>query len=219
MPGAVPNHSTASFTSPWSEIHSASASAGTASCGIPGAILMAACFAARAASTAQDSGGEYDSGSKIRPRPPRRAGSMKTASYEDASTSVTSASRTSIRSASPSASALARATATVSGSRSTASTRIPSLASARASPPIPQHRSATLRTPSAASRPARYEATEARVAISPPPGVKYIRNASSAPNFATARCRRRACPSAADTSGAGCSRRSRVATASSWPGS
>ncbi|CAM5417279.1 hypothetical protein SALBM135S_02418 [Streptomyces alboniger] len=150
-----PNHSTASFTSPRSEIHSAVASAGTASRGMPGAIFSAARGALRAASTAQDRGGEYASGSKIRPRPPRRAGSTKTASYAVVSTSVTSASRTSISSARPRASALARATAQVSGDRSTASTEIPARARAIASPPMPQHRSARERTPSAAKRSAR----------------------------------------------------------------
>ncbi len=57
-PGSVPNHSTASFTSPPSEIHSASASAGIASWGTPGAIFRAARGAARAVATAQDRGGE-----------------------------------------------------------------------------------------------------------------------------------------------------------------
>ncbi|CAM5421818.1 hypothetical protein SDIAM26S_03725 [Streptomyces diastaticus subsp. diastaticus] len=76
-----PNHSTASFTSPPYEIHSASACGGIASCGTPGAIFKAATGARSAASTAQESGGEYASGSKTRPpRPPRRAGSTKTAS-------------------------------------------------------------------------------------------------------------------------------------------
>lgn len=82
VPGAVPNHRTASFTSPPSEIHSASASAGIASCGTPGAIFSAAALGAfSAAPTAQDRGGEYASGSKIRPRfDERRAGSTNTAS-------------------------------------------------------------------------------------------------------------------------------------------
>ena len=112
---------------------------------MPGAILRAASGAVRAASIAQDSGGEYASGSKIRPRPPRRAGSTKTASYGPVSISMTSAQRTSIRSVRPSASAFARAVAAVSGSRSTASTRMPARASAMASPPMPQQRSATQR--------------------------------------------------------------------------
>jgi hypothetical protein len=80
---------------------------------------------------------------------------------------------------------------------------------------MPQHRSATERTPSSWKRRARYAATLARVDCSTPFGVKYIRPASAAPNFTTARCRNRACPSAADTSPTGYSRRSRVATASS----
>ncbi len=220
-PGANPSpyQSTASFTSPPTEIHSASASGPIASCGTPGAILRAARGALRAAAVAQESGGEYASGSKTRPRPPRRAGSTKTASYGDVSISATSAHRTSISPVRPSASALARATSTVSGSRSTASTEIPARASAIASPPMPQHRSATLRTPSPANRVARWAATEVRVACSTPSGVKNIRYASSAPNFATARCRNRACPSAADTSSAGYVRRSRVAVASSSAGS
>ena len=53
-----PNHSTASLTSPPSETHSASASAGIASWGMPGAIFSAARGALRAASTAHDRGGE-----------------------------------------------------------------------------------------------------------------------------------------------------------------
>jgi hypothetical protein len=56
--------------------------------------------------------------------------------------------------------------------------------------------------PSAASRAARWAATVARVDCSTPFGVKYISRAS-APNFAAARCRSRAWPSAAETSGAG----------------
>ena len=155
--GVVPNHRTASFTSPESEIHSVSASAGSASCGTPGAIFSAANGAARAASTAHDSGGEYASGSKIRPPRTRllRAGSTNTASYPAVSTSVTSAHRTSISSARPSASAFARAAAQARGSRSTARTRIPARARAMASPPMPQQRSARVRMPSAASRAAR----------------------------------------------------------------
>lgn len=69
---------------------------------------------------------------------------------------------------------------------------MPARARAIASPPIPQHRSATLRTPSSANRPARWTATEVRVACSTPFGVKNMRYASFAPNFATARCRSRA---------------------------
>lgn len=61
--------------------------------------------------------------------------------------------------------------------------------------------------------------TEVRVACSTPFGVKNMRYASRAPNFATARCRSRAWPSAADTRAAGCERRSRVAVASSRAGS
>ena len=87
------------------------------------------------------------------------------------------------------------ATAQVSGSRSTASTSMPARARAIASPPMPQHRSASRRTPSASKRCARHSATCVRVACSTPSGVKYIRCASAAPNFATARCRSRAWPS------------------------
>ena len=53
-----PNQSTASFTSPPSEIHSASACGPIASCGTPGAIFSAARGACSAASVAQESGGE-----------------------------------------------------------------------------------------------------------------------------------------------------------------
>ncbi len=210
----MPNHSTASFTSPRSDTHSASAPSGTSSCGIPGATFNAPNGVRRAASTAQDSGGEYASGSNTRPREVRRAGSVNTASKPFVSTSATSAQRTSTSSATPSAAAFARATSQVSSSRSTASTVIPARASAIASPPIPQHRSASRSTPSAANRPARHSATLRRVACSTPCWVKYI-EAASAPNFASARCRSRACSNAARTSSAGNSRRSRVASASS----
>src|SRR5207247_505665 len=84
---------------------------------------------------AKESGGEYASGSKTRPREVRRAGSVKTASKPLTSTSATSAQRTSISPARPSAAALASATAQVSGSRSTPRTEIPTRASAIASPP------------------------------------------------------------------------------------
>jgi hypothetical protein len=170
--------------------------------------------------TASESGGEYASGSKVRPRPPRRAGSRNTASWPASSasgTSPTSARRTVTRSARPRAAALASATAQVNGSRSTASTRRPALARAMASPPTPQHRSATVRAPSAAIRSARQAATGARVACSTPSAVKYIRSASG-PNFAAARCRSRAWPMAAETTSAGWSRRSRVAAVSSSAG-
>ncbi len=53
-----PNQSTASFTSPPSEIHSASACGPIASWGTPGAILSAARGAFSAAPVAQESGGE-----------------------------------------------------------------------------------------------------------------------------------------------------------------
>ncbi|CAM5417298.1 hypothetical protein SALBM135S_02419 [Streptomyces alboniger] len=54
---------------------------------------------------------------------------------------------------------------------------------------------------------------------SKPSGVKNIRAASPAANFAAARCRSLAWASAAETRGAGWSRRSRVAAASSRAGS
>lgn len=50
---------------------------------------------------------------------------------------------------------------------------------------------------------ARWAATAPRVACSTPFGVKYIRYASRAPNFTTARWRSRAWASAAETSSAG----------------
>ncbi|CAM5710630.1 hypothetical protein SANTM175S_10457 [Streptomyces antimycoticus] len=91
-------------------------------------------------------------------------------------------------------------------------------ASAIASPPMPQHRSAVRRTPNSARRAARYAATEVRVDCSTPFGVKYMRCASSEPNLATARCRSVAWVRAAETSAGGWSRRSRVAVASSFAG-
>ncbi len=94
---------------------------------------------------------------------------------------------------------------------------MPARARARASPPMPPHRSARRRTPSAWKRAARWAATEARVDCSTPFGVKYIRAASS-PNFRAARWRRRAWVSAAETRGAGWVRRSLVAAASSSVG-
>ncbi len=137
----------ASFTSPPSETHSASASAGTRACGIPGATLAAVAGSRWASwSATKRDGGRV--GIRVEGPAPaglRRAGSTKAASHPAAVGSNVDdvLARTSTESASPRASALARATATVVGSWSTPRTASPARARASRSPPTPQHRSAT----------------------------------------------------------------------------
>ena len=167
---------------------------------MPGPIFTPTARPAPARDSTKDSGGEKSSGSQSRFVPEvevvRRAGSSHTPSIPSratvfASEWTTVAFRNGMR--------FIVAQAAVVSSLSTAVTWMSSEASAMASPPRPQPRSATCCTPASAKRCACRAATVSRVACSRPAWVKIICRANS-PNLASALVRSRDWVRTAETS-------------------